>query len=492
MILQGEYEKQKGIRYEFDRFQQPVGEGGMGVVFKGVMIDEGTDVVLREVAIKEVKAEGTTEHIADILAKARRESNIRLRNDNLIEMLGFIEVEELKLNCSKIRYYVISEFLEGVTLVDVLQGNFTDNQGNHIEYAKQLSDKLKLKREETAELIIRKILYGITALHDNGYIHRDLDPSNIMVTKDGKIKIIDFGIAKRLNDLTTADGQKSDGRFVGKVDYAAPELINCEVKKQNFATDIYAIGVLFYLLLTNTLPFAGNRFDVMNAQLKKKVDVSRIISRKYQDIVRKSMAKNQEDRYATSSEMRVALDLPFTKDNKIKPYHFITASVGLAAFIGLIVFVFYLDNEPEPNPDEPVNNLVTNDEDIHKKQKDTFVIDVSKYLQKDRASLWNDLETSPDNSAVLYSLAKYYNDTRADDIERAKKYWTEVLVPEGYVSRNILRSDKRGFSTKRLAFLMTVKAMDNVERGNYPAEFKSELKEYLDSFVSTHPGFYKY
>ena len=482
MVLQGEYEKLKGIRYEFDRFQQPVGEGGMGVIFKGVMIDERTDVVLREVAIKEVKADGNSEHVEDMLAKARRESGIRLRNDNLIEMLGFIEVEELKLNCSKIRYYVISEFLEGVTLVDVLEGRFADNLGNQIEYARQLSEKLKTNREETAEYIIRNILYGITALHDNGYIHRDLDPSNIMVTKDCKIKIIDFGIAKRLTDLTTADGRKSDGRFVGKVDYAAPELINCEVRNQNFTTDIYAIGVLFYLLLTNSLPFSGNRFDVMNAQLRKKVDVRGIESPKYRDIVRKAMAKKQEDRYATSSEMRVALDSACQTEvmDRRRPSRF-WGALGAVAALALVVYVVVrllpdplppLPPEPEPDP-SPV----------------TILVDPKAYLNKDRAALWKELKASPDNSAVLYALARSYEGSRAD--EHAMTYWDEELVPQGYAERNITLASKRTFASERFVFLLTTKARDCFKEGRFVEGFDKELEAYMDTFLTKY-SFYTY
>ena len=101
MILQGEFEKSQGIRYEFDRFQHHIGEGGMGVVYRGVMIDDNTNAVLRDVAIKEVKAEGSLDEVNAIIEKAYREASIRLHNDNLVEMLGFIEVVETKLKFTK-------------------------------------------------------------------------------------------------------------------------------------------------------------------------------------------------------------------------------------------------------------------------------------------------------------------------------------------------------------------------------------------------------
>ena len=85
-----------------------------------------------------------------------------------------------------------------------------------------------------ALLVIKNILSGIMALHDKGYIHRDLDPSNIMITSDRKIKIIDYGIAKQLSTLTTQDQQLTTaGQFMGKATYASPELVVGDVVHQN-------------------------------------------------------------------------------------------------------------------------------------------------------------------------------------------------------------------------------------------------------------------
>ena len=114
MKIQGEYEIQNHIYYEFDRSDR-IGEGGMGVVYRGRMVDEHTGA-FREVAIKEVQTGGDPESTREIVEQAYREASIQLRNDNLVEMMGYVELEDRRLGFVKKRLYVVSEFLSGVTL----------------------------------------------------------------------------------------------------------------------------------------------------------------------------------------------------------------------------------------------------------------------------------------------------------------------------------------------------------------------------------------
>ena len=109
------------------------------------------------------------------------------------------------------------------------------------------------------------------ALHDKGYIHRDLDPSNIMITSDRKIKIIDYGIAKQLSTLTTQDQQLTTaGQFMGKATYASPELVVGDVVHQNETTDIYAIGIMLFQFIVGHVPFEGATHEVLEMQLHHK------------------------------------------------------------------------------------------------------------------------------------------------------------------------------------------------------------------------------
>ncbi len=304
-ILQGENEKRNGICYEYNPFSKPLGEGGMGVVYKGFRVNL-TNGSRQVVAIKAMK-DGLPD---EVYGRARREASIQLKNDNLVEMMGFISANEQELGGRVIRrYYVVSEFLNGVVLTDLLKGNFKDSDGIEIPYAKQLYTRYISDKETTVVEIIKRVLAGIMALHDKGYIHRDIDPSNIMVTKEGNLKMIDFGIAKDVTNLNTHDGlHTSAGKFIGKAEYAAPELVLGDVRSQNFTTDVYAIGILFYQLLVGKLPFEGPQYDILQKQLKKNLPVSNIPYRKYRSIVKKATAKKQTDRYQSCIEMRMAID----------------------------------------------------------------------------------------------------------------------------------------------------------------------------------------
>lgn len=303
--LQGEKEKRKGCHYEFDLDAKPMGEGGMGVVYHGYRVDDSLGS-RSEVAIKILHEELSEE----VYARAEREASIQLRHDNLVEMLGFItEFETDQFGTPVYRHYVISEFLHGVELSDLLKGSFDSKEGKEIPYAKQLYNRYIKEREATSIEIIRCISSGVLALHDKGYIHRDIDPSNIMVTVDGSIKLIDFGIAKNLQTLGTKDKlTTSTGKFIGKAEYASPELVLGDVKSQNYSTDIYALGIVLYRLLVGHLPFEGNQYDVLQKQLHTKVPVRKIENKALARVVKKATDKVQNHRYSSIAEFRVALD----------------------------------------------------------------------------------------------------------------------------------------------------------------------------------------
>lgn len=348
--LQGEEEKRHGFYYEFDMESLPVGEGGMGKVYKGFRVNEVTGVRL-PVAIKAMFDDLPPE----VYERARREASIQLHNDNLIEMLGFVAEGEINaLGEHKIHYHVISEFLNGVVLADLLYGKLTDKDGIEIPFARQLYNQYTSDREKAAVHITKCILSGIMALHDKGYIHRDIDPSNIMVTKEGNIKLIDFGIAKLLNTLGSHDKSvTTTGKFIGKAEYASPELVLGDVHHQGYTTDIYAIGILFYQLLTGRLPFTGSKFEVLQHQLKTDIPVRMVEPRRYRKIIKKATAKRQNDRYVSAAEFRVALDrddrdfwlVEILEDNLPK----IAIAAGVVAIAGVAAY-FWWNRTPVSQP----------------------------------------------------------------------------------------------------------------------------------------------
>jgi len=246
---------------------------------------------------------------SEVIERARREASIQIEHENLVKMMGFVETEVRNaLGESKIRYHVVSELLDGIMLDDFLQGKIS-NGNMDLSFVQQLYSDYQADPYQFAAWVVKCILSGIMALHDKGYIHRDIDPTNIMITKNGKIKLIDFGIAKHLSSLNAQDKVRTTaGVFIGKAPYAAPELVLGDVTHQNRTTDIYAIGILFFQLITGSLPFEGATHIVLNAQLKEEINLKPIKGKKVKEIIKKATEKNQTERFQSAAEFRVAIE----------------------------------------------------------------------------------------------------------------------------------------------------------------------------------------
>lgn len=336
--IQSENDKRRHQYYEFDSDSKPIGQGGMGVVYRGEKIDERSGI-RTEVAIKVLHDDLPDE----VYARAEREASIQIKHVNLVEMHGLItEYERDHFGRQLTHHYLISELLHGLDLSDLLRGKFDNTDGTENDYAKKLFNEYMHTREETSVNIIRNIASGVLALHDKGFIHRDIDPSNIMVTSDGCIKLIDFGIAKNLNTLSTNDRLTTTaGKFIGKAEYASPELVLGDVKSQNYTTDIYALGILLYRLLVGRLPFEGSQYDILQAQQKTKVPVRNIESPALANVVKKATAKSQKDRYSTTAEFRVAIDEAIKNPGKRIPKPIIgTIAVVMVAVLGFSIYHF--------------------------------------------------------------------------------------------------------------------------------------------------------
>lgn len=338
--LQGPAEKKAGIYYEYDADSQPLGEGGMGRVFKGYRVNERLGERM-PVAIKAVY-----ENIPDtVVERARREAEIQVDHDNLIRMYGFVEDKDMLTD--KTHYHVIMELLVGVTLEDLLKGITQDKHGMQIPFASELYAQYANNRVAAVVRIMKALLSGLMTLHDRGIIHRDIDPSNIMITFDNKIKLIDFGICKQVVTLGSQDkGLTASGIFMGKVNYAAPELVLGDVRSQNYTTDIYAVGVMLYQLITGHLPFIGTDQDILASHLRKTLPLGDVKRGDIKKIIRRATEKSQNKRYQSVAEMRVDIEHvnPFNSSRSVNLKVIgIAAGVVVLVGIGMVAFMFSSD-----------------------------------------------------------------------------------------------------------------------------------------------------
>ena len=197
------------------RFIRQVGQGGMGVVYEA--FDEA---LRRRVAIKRLREElsADSEGRARLISEARTVAS--LRHPNIVEIYALLE--------HRGGLYLVFEFVEGKTLDKVMDPR-----------------RRFFPREAVA--LLRQIAAALDYAHQRGIVHQDLKPANIMV-EGGVVKIMDFGIAKRVEDL----GARAASRARGTAAYMAPEQ---EIGQGLKASDLYSLGVCVYEMLAGKIPF---------------------------------------------------------------------------------------------------------------------------------------------------------------------------------------------------------------------------------------------
>ena len=300
--VQGAAEIQNGIYYEYDNESNPLGQGGMGIVYEGYCFRVDNPHEYIPVAIKKI-----TNTTPDLIERAMREASIQINHPNLLRMWGFIPNMELDpyTNSLKTQYYVIMDRLIGVDLYSLMHGVTIDKSGYNVEYAQDLYSKYIKERFEFVKIIMTNVLNAISALHDAGYIHRDIDPSNVMITNEGEIRLIDFGISKTFSSLNE-NGHKltQTGSIIGKADYAAPEIVSGDILHHNVTTDIYALGIMLYQLYCGELPFSGSDAEIMQSQLNEPIPLDNIDNHTLRIVIEKATKKKQADRYQSIEEMK--------------------------------------------------------------------------------------------------------------------------------------------------------------------------------------------
>lgn len=261
-----------GKRYEII---EKLGEGGMAIVYRG---HDG--LLDRTVAIKVLRPQFAAD--ADFVERFRREAQAAasLSHPNVVNIFD-VGTDDNDV------HYIVMEYVEGRNIKDILR----------TEGRLPLADAL---------FVAREVCRALAVAHRQHLIHRDIKPHNILVTNDRQVKVTDFGIARAASSATLTQ----TGTVLGSVHYLSPEqALGGQV---GVASDVYAVGVLLYEMLTGQVPFEGDSpvavalkhlHDTPVAPSESRAEVPSELN----DLVLQAMAKKPEDRFETVTLMWQAL-----------------------------------------------------------------------------------------------------------------------------------------------------------------------------------------
>lgn len=256
-----------------DRFEviEELGSGGFAKVFRCFDLK-----MEREVAIKQL-AKGAKN---DLRTMREISTTALLNHPNIVTLYEFLEDEK--------DFFLIMEYIDGLTLSSVLRL------------------EAPLSAEETAA-IATQVALALEFAHQNDVIHRDIKPDNIMLLADGRIKVMDFGIA-RLKGAPALTVEKS---FLGTLGYVSPEQAQGEYVDE--ATDIFALGVLVYAMLAGQNPFeaetaAATLYKIINIEPPPISEVAAGVPRELDPIIDQALDKEPDKRQRTVTALRYKIE----------------------------------------------------------------------------------------------------------------------------------------------------------------------------------------
>ncbi len=267
------------------RIVRKIGEGGMGEVYLA------EDPKLnRQIALKTLSADfaADSDRMMRFIHEAKSAS--ALNHPNIITIYEIYDEDEVP--------FIAMEFVDGETLGRRIRNN-------------------PLEIDEALDVAVQ-ITAALAAAHEAGIIHRDVKPDNVILRPDGLVKVLDFGLAKHLDNFlpsdpdaqTIANIKTHPGMVMGTVSYMSPEQSRGKVVDER--TDIFSFGAVLYQMVAGRLPFAGDNYaDVISSILSKEPrplsQSARLIPEEIDSLIRKALRKNRDERYQTVREIQADL-----------------------------------------------------------------------------------------------------------------------------------------------------------------------------------------
>ena len=253
---------------------EEIGRGGMAIVFRAKCL-----VLNRYVAIKMLRPEYRDDLEFIQRFKIEAQSAGSLSHPNIVSVYDVGNEDDME--------YIVMEYVEGITLKQYLGAKGVLPWKEAVDYASQ-------------------ICAGLEHAHKKGIVHKDIKPENIMITKEGILKITDFGIAKALNQGTVATG----GLTMGSVHYFSPE--QARGSFTDAKTDLYSLGILTYEMVAGRLPFEGDSAISIAMQHLESEPVrpsvfNPSIPKSLESVILKAMKKDTGERYQAATQMLIDL-----------------------------------------------------------------------------------------------------------------------------------------------------------------------------------------
>jgi len=272
-----------------------IGHGGMGRVFAARDLKLG-----RQVAIKVLPpgAHGE-EELRRFEQEARAAGSLEHPNVLVVHDIGVLQGEP----------FIVSELLRGATLRERLRRRPMPS-AKALDYAFQLAQ-------------------GLRAAHDKGIVHRDLKPENLFVTHEGRLKILDFGIAKLSASDRPSENSTVEGAILGTVRYMAPEQVRGQ--RADHRSDIFACGSILYEMLAGRPAFAGGTdLETASGILNDEPPPSPV-GPELERILRRCLEKDPADRFQSAADLALALSTLTSADRRPHPRWFLVGAAALAA-----------------------------------------------------------------------------------------------------------------------------------------------------------------
>ncbi|MEX1378206.1 MAG: Stk1 family PASTA domain-containing Ser/Thr kinase [Eubacteriales bacterium] len=257
-----------------------VGKGGMAIVYKGKNIETDEDV-----AVKMLKEEYLDN--AEFISMFEKEAEI----SKVVDHKNVVKTIDVGID--KGCPYMVMEFVQGRTLKEYINMKGVLTEKEAVNISSQICD-------------------AIACAHEKKLVHRDIKSQNILIAKDGTVKVADFGIAKMTTSATMTMGGSN---VLGSVHYMSPEQAMGNVIDKT--TDIYSLGIVMYEMMTGTLPFKGDTpvtiaLKHVNESLPSPIAKNHNMSKALDKIITKAASRLKDSRYQSASELKRDLELAGT------------------------------------------------------------------------------------------------------------------------------------------------------------------------------------